>query len=109
MALESSFIVPLIFPIMEVSLGEEVPPSQCICFQGKNVAVPQRLLSLLSLESREKRQILEIICFCILLILCQVLLSIMSWPGNKAVGVMKAGQTFTIEPMINAGARLLNL
>ena len=23
--------------------------------------------------------------------------------GNKAVGVMKAGQTFTIEPMINAG------
>ncbi|CAI0560486.1 unnamed protein product [Linum tenue] len=24
--------------------------------------------------------------------------------GNKAVGVMKAGQTFTIEPMINAGA-----
>lgn len=22
---------------------------------------------------------------------------------NKAVGVMKAGQTFTIEPMINAG------
>lgn len=24
--------------------------------------------------------------------------------GNKAVGVMKAGQTFTIEPMINAGS-----
>jgi hypothetical protein len=24
-------------------------------------------------------------------------------PGNKAVGMMKAGQTFTIEPMINAG------
>jgi methionyl aminopeptidase len=23
--------------------------------------------------------------------------------GNKAVGIMKAGQTFTIEPMINAG------
>jgi methionine aminopeptidase len=23
--------------------------------------------------------------------------------GNKAVGLMKAGQTFTIEPMINAG------
>ncbi|KAG6427987.1 hypothetical protein SASPL_112235 [Salvia splendens] len=23
--------------------------------------------------------------------------------GNKAVGVMKAGQTFTIEPMINSG------
>jgi methionine aminopeptidase len=22
---------------------------------------------------------------------------------NKAVGIMKAGQTFTIEPMINAG------
>lgn len=29
--------------------------------------------------------------------------------GNKAVGVMKAGQTFTIEPMINAGTCLLNL
>lgn len=26
-----------------------------------------------------------------------------SMAGNKAVGVMKAGQTFTIEPMINAG------
>jgi hypothetical protein len=23
--------------------------------------------------------------------------------GNKAVGIMKAGQTFTIEPMVNAG------
>ena len=23
--------------------------------------------------------------------------------GNKAVGIMKAGQTFTIEPMINTG------
>jgi methionine aminopeptidase len=23
--------------------------------------------------------------------------------GNKAVGIMKPGQTFTIEPMINAG------
>lgn len=26
--------------------------------------------------------------------------------GNKAIGVMKAGQTFTIEPMINAGGSL---
>ena len=27
--------------------------------------------------------------------------------GNKAVGVMKAGQTFTIEPMINSGRYLV--
>ncbi|KAA3462164.1 Methionine aminopeptidase 1A-like protein [Gossypium australe] len=31
------------------------------------------------------------------------LLLLLTQSGNKAVGVMKAGQTFTIEPMINAG------
>lgn len=28
--------------------------------------------------------------------------------GNKAVGVMKAGQVFTIEPMINSGQYMIN-
>jgi len=27
-------------------------------------------------------------------------------PENKAIGVMKAGHTFTIEPMISAGENL---
>ncbi|RZC54008.1 hypothetical protein C5167_012871 [Papaver somniferum] len=34
---------------------------------------------------------------------CQFVLNLDISTGNKAVGVMKAGQTFTIEPMINAG------
>lgn len=33
----------------------------------------------------------------------------LKYAGNKAVGVMKAGQTFTIEPMINAGILSDNL
>lgn len=42
-----------------------------------------------------------------LLFVCLTWIRILSFllpcVGNKAVGVMKAGQTFTIEPMINAG------
>lgn len=41
------------------------------------------------------------IVFLLLLLLMHCLSLIQA--GNKAVGVMKAGQTFTIEPMINAG------
>ena len=40
---------------------------------------------------------------CELYFSCSSALLALNQAGNKAVGVMKAGQTFTIEPMINAG------
>jgi hypothetical protein len=45
-------------------------------------------------KEKEKKEFLACL-ICVLVTLTQA--------GNKAVGVMKAGQTFTIEPMINAG------
>lgn len=44
----------------------------------------------------------------LLLFACLIHASVtLTQAGNKAVGVMKAGQTFTIEPMINAGICIL--
>lgn len=88
MVLESSFIVRQIFLIMEVSFLWLLFDSTYMYF----------VFSFL-----DNKWIWDRISLLVIAINGYSPLCSLKYAGNKAVGVMKAGQTFTIEPMINAG------